>query len=194
MNPQATQTTVSWIMHPETAQTVIAFAAVVTALATVALAWLGIRKLYQLNKQLQDQRNSEKKWRTVDACEKYTANSIIHNASVKVWSESKNGTDYTTSYFYELQHEVVAIFDYLDSLAIGVEQGIYEEKIIKDNLEDIIKKAVKVFIKGESGEIEGRAWSVNEALLKESQYPFLVKLYKKWFPEKEAKADYKDKT
>jgi len=131
----------------------------------------------------------------IDACEKYTTNSIIHNASVEVGSESKKGMDYTTSFFDELQHEVVAIFDYLDSLAIGVDQGIYEEKIIKDNLDDIIKKAVKVFIKGKSGEIEGRTWSVDKALLKEKQYPFLAKLYNKWFQEEEkTQTHYQNKT
>ncbi len=44
-----------------------------------------------------------------------------------------------------VMQELRAILNYLDSLAVGVAQGVYIEQIVRDNLELVIEKAVDNF-------------------------------------------------
>jgi hypothetical protein len=131
------------------------------------------------NEQLKIQGEREKKWHTVAACEHYSSDPILHDVTKSIWKKSNSGSDYTG--YIALDHDIIQTLDFLDSLAIGIEQDIYDEVIIKDNLQEVIYKAVKVFIKGESGNLAGRNWIAGRALCTKEEYPFLSRLYDKWF-------------
>jgi hypothetical protein len=175
-------------MDCELAEIIVTISSLMTALATVGLAFFGIQQIKSLKKQVKLQGDQikiqgerEKKWHTVDACERYSTDPILHRVTKQIWENSSNGTDYTNC--NSLDHNIIQLLDYLDSIAVGIEQDIYDEYIVKSNLEEVVYKAVKVFIKGESGCIHERSWIAGKSLCGEKEYPFLSKLYKKWFNE-----------
>jgi hypothetical protein len=154
-------------------------ATAVTAIATSGLAILGVKQLKQISHQMTIQGEREKKWATIKACERYDSDPAINHYTKLIWDKSKNGTDYTN--IEEARHEVLGFMNYLDSLAIGVSQGVYNEQIVSDHLRSTIYKAVKIFIKGETGEVDGFSWSVNKPFVKPDGFECLLKLYDQWF-------------
>jgi hypothetical protein len=166
-------------------------AGVVTALATVWLAVLGIWQLAQISEHMRVQGEREKKWATIKACERYDSEPSINQYARKIWEESKSGTDYVN--VDNILHDIIGLMNYLDSLAIGVDQGVYNEQIVKDHMKSSIYKSVKAFIKGESGEVDGIAWKAAKPLVDAKGFPCLLKLYDKWFPGDRG-AQYQDQT
>lgn len=164
-------------------------AAIVTALATAALAVFGILQLRQIAINMRVQGEREKKWATIKACERYDSDPAINHYVRAIWAKSQEGTDYTKH--DENLHDVIGFLNYLDSLSIGIYQGVYNEQIVSDHMRSTIYKAVKVFIKGESGEVDGRSWKTNKPLLKPDGFPCLIRLYESWF--KSAEPKYQDK-
>ena len=131
----------------------------------------------------------EKKWATIKACERYDSDTAVNRYTKVIWEKSKSGTDYTN--IEEARHEILGFMNYLDSLAIGVYQGVYNEQIVYDHMKSSIYKAVKVFIVGESGEIDGLSWSAHKPFMKTEGFACLLKLYDKWFKD-ELKLKYRD--
>ncbi|MFC1789275.1 hypothetical protein ACFLZE_05120 [Thermodesulfobacteriota bacterium] len=168
-------------MTPETAQNIIVISSIVSASSTLALAGIGLWKLSQLTSHLKIQGEREKKWKTVAACDLYLTDPILFNNSKRIWERSNSGTDYTSC--RRDDQDTIQLLNYFESLSVGIEQRIYVEEIVKDNLEHSIQKAVKVFIKGESGTIHGKSWIVKEKKFAKEYFPFLVKLYDRWFKE-----------
>jgi len=173
-------------MECEFLEIIVTASAMVTAFATAGLALFGIKQLKTLKNQVKIQADQlkiqgerEKKWHTVAACERYSSDPILHDVTKSIWKKSNNGSDYTG--YTDLDHDIIQTLDYLDSLAVGIEQDIYDEVIIKDNLKEVVYKAVKVFIKGEPGNLAGRDWITGKALCTKEEYPFLSRLYNKWF-------------
>ena len=129
----------------------------------------------------------EIKWKTVRAYEAYKTKTF-KEITENIFKASKNGTDYTQ---IELNHDIVCLVNYLESIAVGIHQGIYNEQMMKDFLKESVYKSVKVFLLGESGEVHGRTWKAKKVLIKPKEQPFLMKLYFSWYP-KEPKVDYHD--
>ena len=157
-------------------------AAAVAAIATSVLAILGIRQLKQISEHMRVQGEREKKWATIKACERYDSDPALNHYTKVIWEKSKSGTDYTN--IEEVRHEIFGFMNYLDSLAIGVYQRVNNEEIVYDHMKSTIYKAVKAFIKGESGEADGFSWSANKPFVKPEGFTCLLKLYDKWFEGK----------
>lgn len=121
----------------------------------------------------------EIKWKTEATYDHYRTNEIFRSITKNIFNKSKNGSDYTD---YKFDHDVVCLLNYFESIAVGVNQGIYNEDMMKDYLNESIYKSVKIFILGESGEIKGRTWVANKGIIKPGEQPFLMELYTKWFP------------
>lgn len=156
-------------------------ASVATALATVGIAIVGINQLKQIAEHMRVQGEREKKWATIKACERYDSEPSIAQYARNIWDASKSGTDYTV--VDNILHDIIGFMNYLDSLAIGIDQGVYNEQIVRDHMQSSIYKSVKAFIKGESGEVNGIAWKATKPLTIAKGYPCLLKLYDKWFQE-----------
>lgn len=140
-----------------------------------------------IHEQSKIQLEREIKWKTERAYEQYkteTFKVITEN----IFKSSNCGTDYTK---IEFNHDIVCLVNYLESIAVGIFQGIYNEKMMNDFLKESIYKSVKVFLLGESGEVYGRTWKANKVLIKPCEQPFLMKLYHEWYP-KEPRVAYKD--
>ena len=182
-------------MSCETAQIVTVIASSVSALAAVALMLIALKQLPYLGKQMKAQAKQlegqaeelkiqgerEQKWETVKACERYTSDTVICKATEFIWGKSKHGTDYTE--INGADHDLILFMNYLEGLAVGADQGIYNKKILKDNMSETVYKAVKALMRGQSGELYGKHWEARNALFQDREFPFLIKLFNEWFDQ-----------
>ena len=91
---------------------------------------------------------------------------------------SQNGTDYTNIQD-EHRLDCITVLNYLDGVAVGVEQKVYIEEMAKDYLEAIVHKAVQALVKGESGE----GWKAGRPIATQAQFPTLYALHERWSPK-----------
>src|SRR5215472_10186921 len=121
-----------------------------TALATCLLAAFTALLVAVGIYQVLGIRAENKKSLTLNACSNYEQNPNIYDALQKLWAALENG---------ELEREpkkfrpqINVMLNFLDAIAIGIEQGLYIEDLAWDHLDAIVKRAVKRYI--DSGLIE----------------------------------------
>lgn len=95
--------------------------------------------------QISALRNESKKWQTVKACNLYHTDPTLYRCAAEIRSKTR-GKDYTFNAVKDVLQEIRTIVNYLDSLAVGVCQGIYVKSIIEDNLGSITTVAVDKFL------------------------------------------------
>lgn len=136
--------------------------------ATVGLAYVGWYQIGHL-------RREAKKWRTIEACEVYDRDPILH-ASLKEMRKyrllKKSGVIPTE----DIKVEVVSVLNYLDGIAIGVNEGLYLEKIVKDHLGPIMASHIEDHLVSPDAKA---FFEVNE-----KNFEHLISLNKKWKKEK----------
>jgi hypothetical protein len=144
-----------------------AIAAWVTAVATVVLAIaaaiqlpLIVRQVRALAEQMklsrEAERNAERRvreWETLKACQRYDFDPVLNDATRRIWIASRCGTDYRHEDVD--RRDIILLLNYLDGIAIGIEQGLYIESMVQDHLSQMFDRAVRCFI--EAGIVEGTA-------------------------------------
>jgi hypothetical protein len=113
------------------------FWAATTAVATTLLflvGWLQIRAA----------RNQTKGWQTMAICERYESDPVLHECLLGIAAGRRSGDFLTDSKKYRI--EVTTILNYLDGIAIGIEQNLYVEDIARDHLEAIANHYVKEYL------------------------------------------------
>lgn len=129
-------------------------AAWVTAAATVVVAvaaWIQLplisRQVRELSEQIRLSREAEqnaerrlREWETLKACQRYDYDPVLEAAPRRVARASVGGTDYRNPGIEK--RDIVTLLNYLDGLAIGIEQGLYLENIVKDHLSVVFDHAV----------------------------------------------------
>jgi hypothetical protein len=93
----------------------------------------------------------EMEWRSIEAntlraCERYFSNPVIYQATRAVYTTAVNGTKYDKAAMQACEHELITVLNYLNALAVGVDEGIYSGDIIKDHLPNTIVKVVDTLI------------------------------------------------
>lgn len=180
-------------MNTETLQLIVAVAAAGSALGAVIAAFIALAQLrnmaHQVTLQRQElqlqadamgeSREREKKWETVRACQRYTNDENITRATKEIWDASNGGTDYTS--MTTPPHPLFLFLNYIESLAIGIDQGIYDEAIVRDNHEDTFYKVWRVFFLGEPGSFRGTTWNACHKLVSREEYPFFCGRCEAWF-------------
>ena len=109
------------------------------AIATIGLAFVAARQLPLLTEQLRLAREAEQRaairnveTNTIRACERYTSDVVIYEATKRIWNSSKGGTVYS---FPEVnEHDLITVLNYLDGIAVGVKQGVFSKAIVQDHL------------------------------------------------------------
>ena len=109
--------------------------------ATSALAIIAYMQLSRIAENMRVDGEREKKWATLQACDRYNFDSTIHSVTRRIWDKSEGGTSYSDK--DAIKHDVISLLNYLDSLAVGIHQGLYVEEIVRDYMEPVIKKAVE---------------------------------------------------
>lgn len=100
-----------------------------TAGATLLLVVVGWRQIVVI-------RNESKMERTLAACNRYESDPIIERCVRTLRLAQANG-DFTRNPDH-YQHDVVMILNFLDSIAIGIQQDLYDEKLARDHTESIV--------------------------------------------------------
>jgi hypothetical protein len=117
----------------------------VSAVASCATALFTGGLLYVATTQTRALRDENRKWETVRACNKYITDPVLYDCAGKV-RQASQGSDYSLAAMRPVLQEIRAIINYFDSLAIGVAQGVYVDKIVEDNLSLVIEFAVDKFL------------------------------------------------
>ena len=103
-------------------------------IATAGIAW------HQLGSLREDQKN----WETLKACERYDTDPVLTRALETLRDVRNAGVLKSDPRRYSL--EMTTVLNYLEGILIGVEQGFYNAKIVRDHLEPVIKDHVKEFL------------------------------------------------
>ncbi len=136
-------------MQPEFLEAVTAFGSVATALATMALAFFGVRQITALREENRLQRESERKWATLDVCVRYSLDRRINEAEEIIFAcinQDPRDDANISARLIESRRAVKSLLNYLDNICIGIYQGAYIKEIVKDHLEALIIAATSHFI------------------------------------------------
>lgn len=119
-----------WLWH--LFQCIGAVGTIVAAL----VAWLQIGNL----------RKQQCGWKSLEVCERYETDAIldtalrrIRAASLLPWHRRK---------IWEVRTDITTVLNYLDGIAVGVQQGFYDEKIVRAHLEPVIRAHVEEYFSG----------------------------------------------
>jgi hypothetical protein len=104
------------------------------SIATAAVAWWQISSL----------KNQQKGWKTLEACERYESDPVLHDVLLKLRDARDSGQLYKTPRTFRA--ETATLMNYLDGIAIGQAQGFYNKAIVRDHLEGIMKDHVGEFL------------------------------------------------
>lgn len=103
-------------------------------LATAAIAYLAQRQLSIGQKQ-------QRKWATLAACDRWDIDNALRDANKKLKSAIRDIQTNPLPEIYAIEY--VTIFNYFDSIAIGIKQEFYEQDIVLPHLGNIMSQAFK---------------------------------------------------
>lgn len=115
-----------------------------TAIATLASTFLTAVLVGVGTWQVSELQSQNKKSRTLTTCEKYDLDPIL-DASLRNLAAGNLSGDFAKAP-RKYKTDVTTILNYLDSVAIGIEQGLYIDALAKDHLSVIVKKHVKDYL------------------------------------------------
>ncbi|HKS87724.1 MAG TPA: DUF4760 domain-containing protein [Pseudolabrys sp.] len=135
-----------------------------TAIGTMSLAaltiFIAIFGYYQLTSARDESRHN----RTLEAVERYEFDPILDSCLRRLAMARRNN-------YFPQRIDMVTVLNYLESLAIGIEQGVYEEQLAKEHMRYILVKTYERYLGHDAppvGEIDP------------SNYIPLGRLYRKW--------------
>ena len=126
-----------------------------TALATAALAITAAWQLGHLRKQLKAESERERRWRTIDACERWSMSEVLRDAKVAVFGARSSGRLAENPLAHA--RNIRSILNYLDAVAIGVRQDAYIKEIVIAHLATVIVDIVHNGIEGGWADFQIRA-------------------------------------
>jgi hypothetical protein len=106
----------------------------IALVSTVFIAW------YQLWRLRLDQRG----WETIKACERYDLDPVLDRALCHL-RKGRNEKRFNSAP-REFSLEVAAVSNYFEGMVLGSRQGFYDERIVRDHLEDIIRDHADEFL------------------------------------------------
>lgn len=166
----------AWSQLDQGSEFWIAIGTVGLFFATLLLAFVGWFQIGEL-------RRESKKWRTIEACELYDKDPILH-ACLKEMREYRISKEKGDIYGHDVKIEVISVLNYLDGIAIGVKQGLYYESIVKDHLSPIIVGHIEQhIISTEAKNVFG---------VEKENFKYLIALANKWEKEDKLEPSFKD--
>jgi hypothetical protein len=158
-------------------------ATTITTVTAVMAVFISGWQASNLHRQHQIDGDQTKRQRTHELAIAYLNNSHLADAESRIRERTlKQGiSDYTSAQTDgALRNDILEILNYLETIATGTQEGFYSEQILQGHFKAMVLKAVRAFIEGESGEVDGEKWISAGSLWPESTFPNLVKLYKSW--------------
>jgi hypothetical protein len=105
--------------------------------ATILLVGVGVYQIRSI-------REEEKRKRTLDICAQYETNLVLHLCATQVARSRDSGDIQANPARY--RPYMVGLLNYLESVEIGIAQGLYDEEIAFDQLEAIVRGHVSRYI------------------------------------------------
>jgi hypothetical protein len=133
-----------------------------SAIATAALVVVGAW-------QISSARNERKGWETLKACERYDSDLVLDNCSRILKMARDSGDLAANPRKYTL--DVIALLNYLEGIAAGIEQDLYVESIAKDHMQSVVNGLLERYVYSPLGAGLG---------ISEEDYSSLVSLDRKW--------------
>jgi len=155
---------------------ITAIGTAMSAIASIVLFIVAIVQLRGLRYQIEQAANQESRRNTLEVIQRAESDAVIQQARARLWVASNNGTDYTKLTDAD-QFDAITLLNYLEGLAVGIFQNVYVEGMARDYLQEVVRKAVKALIKGESGD----GWKATTGLFQCSDFSMLCQLYDRWF-------------
>jgi len=96
-------------------------------------------------------RVENRKTQTLEACGRYDTDPIIfdcHKKLIVAKNYKKRDDAALVARASELRLEVLTILNFLDAIAIGVQQGLYIKDLARDHISPIVRKHVAEFVEG----------------------------------------------
>lgn len=113
----------------------------VTAFSTLYLAHIALNQLTGIKETQQKTEENDRKWRTLQVCDRYDIDPVLREVRKKLNEyllrrEKKQKISDTDAKEYE--DCLFNLFNYFDSIAIGISQELYLDKIVKAHLDRIV--------------------------------------------------------
>jgi hypothetical protein len=143
------------------------------AIASVVYDFLTAGILWFAGSQILSARKEARINRTLEACNRYDTDPILDAVTRRLAAASDDGTLKEDPKKYRI--DLYSLFNYFESVAIGVNRGLYDASIVQDHLEAIIKGYVDDFImSGVTG------WRIPDSEGPDEYFFNLMTLYRKW--------------
>jgi hypothetical protein len=151
-----------WSIPHETWEAISAVGVLATALVTLLLVIVG-------GWQISATRRQNARWKTLDSCNSYHLDTTLRASLGRLraaWTEGQMAGN-------EAAHrvDIVTLLNYLDSLAIGVYQGLYVEKLARDHIEAIVNAHVSEYL------TDGMPKKIG---IDSQNYRYLLALHARW--------------
>jgi hypothetical protein len=105
----------------------VTFWTAATALFTGAVGFVAWYQIGEIKRQ-------QRGWETLRICNVYDVDPVLDRAVCTIRSAVKQGKSRI-----EVKLEITTLLNYFESIALGISQGFYEEKIVRIHLGDIMK-------------------------------------------------------
>jgi hypothetical protein len=113
-----------------TAEQWTALATVLMSAATFVLVVVGVYQIISI-------REEAKRTRTLSACDRYDTDPVIDRSLRNLATARADGSLENTPRLYK--SDITTVLNYFDSVAIGIEQGLYIDALARDHIEGILK-------------------------------------------------------
>jgi len=172
----------------------VAYAFLTLVLVVVAVVQIGSLKeqiraakeqIQSVKDQMQSASEDARINRTLIACDRYDTDLLLDRAARRLLTAPESLGDDPSKYRFDLE----SLLNYFETIAIGVRSKLYDENIVRDQLERIFLKKVKQYLLERNADKKGVAHKVSIADLvdvadglAEEEYVETMALYKKWSP------------
>lgn len=136
-----------WALTATDWTAVTAIATVALVVATLVLAWVAYVQLKAAREEASAVHEEARATRTLAVCDRYDLDPVLDGACRRLTNAFENGG--LKLYPEQYQSDLRCLFNYLESIAIGIERGLYSRDVVQDMMEPIFQGYVERYI--ESG-------------------------------------------
>jgi hypothetical protein len=141
----------------------------ISAFAALAVAVIGWWQLGSIRDQVKAAREEARIERTLTACSRYESDVVVERCVRRLRLAFENKTPIAEP--AEHKHDVIIVLNYLDGLAIGFEQKLYDENLAKDHMASIVRMYRQRYLSPEY---------LDRLKIDSGDYHCLIKLADKW--------------
>jgi hypothetical protein len=154
------------------AEQLTAWSSLASAIATVALVFVGFGSAVLAFRSIWSAQEENRKWNTLNVCAQHEFSGTV-SAAVRALENAFAAADGVPNReaCRRLRVDAYTVLNYLDGIAIGVNQGLYIEDLAKDHLRTIVHLKVHDLLE---------TTFAQDAPLDKQDWNFLVGMAEKW--------------